>query len=123
VNAHILERNYQYSQAASPGTTITNLFPSPDLSPLGPYAMCAKCHDLTQIMANTSWTRHSQHINDGFSCSVCHTGHGIGALNGSVSGERLVNFDLNVVAPNGANPISYNRAANTCSLACHNHTH
>ena len=123
VNAHILERNYQYSQAATPGTTIANLFPNPDLSPLGPYAMCAKCHDLTQIMANTSWTRHSQHINDGFSCSVCHTAHGIGALNGSVSGERLVNFDLNVVAPNGANPISYNRAANTCSLTCHNHAH
>jgi len=123
VNLHILERNYQYSQAASPGTTITNLFPNPDLSPLGPYAMCAKCHDLTQIVANTSWPQHSQHVNDGFSCSVCHTSHGIGALNGSVSGERLVNFDLNVVAPNGANPISYNRASNTCSLTCHNHAH
>ena len=85
--------------------------------------MCAKCHDLTQIIANTSWTLHSQHVSQGFSCSVCHTAHGIGALNGSVSGERLVNFDLNVVAPNGANPISYNRASNTCSLTCHNHSH
>ena len=123
LNAHILERNYQFSQAASPGTTITNLYPNPDLSPLGPYAMCAKCHDLMQIIANTSWPQHSEHINDGFSCSVCHTAHGIGALNGSVSGERLVNFDLNVVGPNGTNPISYNRAANTCSLTCHGHAH
>jgi decaheme cytochrome c component MtrC/MtrF-like protein len=123
LNPHILERNYQFSQAASPGTAVSNLYPNPDLSPLGPYAMCAKCHDLTQILANTGWPQHSLHINEGFSCSVCHTAHGIGALNGSVSGERLVNFDLNVVAPNGAKSISYNRVSNTCSLTCHRHAH
>ena len=123
-NFHILERNYQYSQAAAPGGTVTNLYPNPDTSTIGPYAMCAKCHDLNSILANTSWSQHNLHIATlGFSCSVCHTSHGIGALNGSVTGERLVNFDLNVVGPNGANPISYNRGANTCSLTCHNHTH
>lgn len=124
VNYHILERNYQDNQAATPGGTVTNLYPNPDTSPLGPYSMCAKCHDLASILANTSWLQHNLHVaGEGFSCSVCHTAHGIGALNGSVSGERLVNFDLNVVAPNGARPISYNRAANTCTLTCHNHAH
>jgi predicted CXXCH cytochrome family protein len=117
---HILERQYQFSQAATPGQLISNLFPSPDLSVNGPYALCGKCHDLTnQIMQNTSWNQHSSHIGAGFSCSTCHTAHGIGAASGAISGERLINFDVNVVAPNGGLPISYNRAANTCVLVCH----
>ena len=90
----------------------------------GPYALCAKCHDLNQIMNNTSFSEHARHIKqDGFSCSVCHTAHGMGAQSGTISGERLVNFDAKVVAPNGATPISYNRATNSCSLVCHNHAH
>ena len=35
----------------------------------------------------------------------------------------MVNFDANVVAPNGASPIGYNRATNTCTLTCHNVAH
>ena len=125
---HILERRYEFSQTPLPGGLITNLFPSPELSALGgrgggPYAMCAKCHDLNQIMRNTSFSEHSRHINDGFSCSVCHTAHGVGTQSGNVSGQRLVDFDINVVAPNGATPISYNRATNSCALVCHNHSH
>ena len=44
---HILERRYEFSQAAVPGQTIGNLFPNPDPSAAGPYALCAKCHSLT----------------------------------------------------------------------------
>ena len=126
---HILERRYEFSQATLPGQTITNLFPNPDLSANGPYAMCAKCHDLAnQIMQNTSWNHHAQHINQGFSCSVCHTAHGMTAAGGGVIiGERLVNFDLNVVAPNGVAPnppqVSYSHASNTCVLVCHGASH
>jgi predicted CXXCH cytochrome family protein len=121
---HILERRYEFSQAVTPGTFITNLFPNPDLSAAGPYGMCAKCHDLSgQIIQNTSWNQHAYHINAGFTCSTCHTAHGMGAVSGSISGERLVNFDVNVVAPNAGLPISYNRAANTCVLACHGAAH
>jgi predicted CXXCH cytochrome family protein len=121
---HILERRYEFSKSVTPGTTITNLFPNPDLTVNGPYAMCAKCHDLAnQVVKNTSWNQHAEHINAGFSCSVCHTAHGIGATSGAISGERLVNFDLNVVASNGSSPISYNRSANTCALVCHGHPH
>ena len=54
---------------------------------------------------------------------MCHTAHGMGATSGTISGERLVNFDLNVVAPNNGAPISYNRPANTCVLACHGKSH
>ena len=121
---HILERNYQFSQAAVPGGIINNTYPTPDLSPQGPYAMCAKCHDLNLILANTSWTQHSRHVSaDGFSCSVCHTSHGMGAVNASISGERLINFDIAVVGQNNAAPISYNRGMNTCTLTCHNAAH
>jgi predicted CXXCH cytochrome family protein len=125
---HIMERRYEFSQAPLPGKPINNLFPSPSLSSQGgpsggPYALCAKCHDLNQIVNNTSFTEHARHINDGFSCSVCHIAHGMGAQSGTISGERLVNFDLKVVAPNGATPISYSHATNSCSLVCHNYSH
>jgi predicted CXXCH cytochrome family protein len=120
---HILERRYEMSQAPIPGKLVTNLFPNPDLSVAGPYALCGKCHDLMKLMTGASFTEHARHLNDGFSCSTCHTGHGMGATSGVISGERLVNFDLNVVAPNGAIPISYSRATNSCTLTCHNHVH
>jgi len=127
---HILERRYEFSQVApapagGPGSAIQNLFPTPILDPgaNGPYSLCAKCHDLNQIVSNTSFSEHARHINDGFSCSVCHTAHGMPAVSASISGERMVNFDIDVVAPNGASPISYNRATNSCSLTCHGHAH
>ncbi|HTB96833.1 MAG TPA: cytochrome c3 family protein [Terracidiphilus sp.] len=121
---HILERRYEFSQAPAPGQLISNLFPNPDLSVAGPYGLCAKCHDVAnQIVKNTSWTQHSSHINAGFSCSTCHTSHGMGANSATISGERLINFDMNVVAPNGGLPVSYNRAANTCVLVCHATAH
>jgi len=126
---HILERRYEFSQAPLAGKLITNLFPNPNLSAEGganggPYALCAKCHDLNQVLNNSSFSEHARHVRqDGFSCSPCHTGHGLGAQSGNISGERLVNFDLKVVAPNGEFPISYNRASNSCTLVCHNHAH
>ena len=121
---HLLERRYEFSQAPAPGQAITNPFPNPDLSVNGPYALCGKCHDLqNQIDNNSSWAQHSRHINEGFSCSVCHTAHGMGAGTANATGERLVNFDLNVVAPNGTAPVSYDRSIGTCSLVCHGHTH
>ena len=121
---HILERNYQFSQAAVPGGIVTNTYPMPDLSPQGPYAMCAKCHDLTSILSNASWAQHNSHVSaDGFSCSVCHTAHGMGSINASVTGERLINFDVAVVGQNNGAPMSYNRGTNTCTLTCHNAAH
>jgi nitrate/TMAO reductase-like tetraheme cytochrome c subunit len=124
VHSHILERNYQFSQAPTPGGLVTNLFPSPDLSMNGPYSMCAKCHDLTQVLANTSFTKHYTHVStDGFTCSVCHTAHGMGARSGSISGERLVNFDVSVVGQNNGTPVGYNRGSNTCTLTCHQVAH
>jgi predicted CXXCH cytochrome family protein len=122
--AHILERRYEFSRTSTPGQLVFNLFPNPDLSVVGPYGLCGKCHDLAnQVVKNTSWNQHSAHINAGFTCSTCHTAHGMGAASGVISGERLINFDLNVVASNGGLPISYNRTTNTCVLVCHQTAH
>ena len=124
VNSHILERNYQFSQAAIPGGPVTNLFPNPDTTVAGPYAMCAKCHDLAQIFANASFTQHNLHSSrSGFSCSVCHAAHGVGATSPTFTGERMVNFDAKVVGHNGAAPIAYNHGNNTCTLMCHSVAH
>ena len=120
---HILERRYEFSQAAAPGQPITNLFPTPDLTINGPFALCAKCHDLNSVVANVSFKEHARHIKDGFSCSVCHAAHGVASGSGTISGERLVNFDLNVVAASNGAPISYDRSKSSCTLMCHNHAH
>ncbi|MGD0735558.1 MAG: cytochrome c3 family protein [Terracidiphilus sp.] len=120
---HILERRYEFSKAITPGGIISNLFPNPDLSVNGPYGLCGKCHNLSTVVTATSWSQHAYHINAGFTCSTCHTAHGMGATSGTISGERLVNFDLNVVAPNGGLPVSYNHGANTCVLVCHQAAH
>jgi predicted CXXCH cytochrome family protein len=121
--AHILERRYDMSRASAPGQLITNLNLPPDLSPTGNYALCAKCHDLATLMNNSSFSGHARHISDGFSCSVCHTAHGMGPQAATLSGERMVDFDINVVAPNGRAPITYRKATDSCSLSCHGHAH
>lgn len=121
--SHILERRYDMSQAALPGQPITNLIVPPDLTPTGNFALCAKCHDLAKVVSNSSFSEHARHINDGFSCSVCHSAHGVGSEMATISGDRMVNFDINVVAPTGRNPITYSKAINSCSLTCHGHAH
>jgi len=123
-NDHILERQYLISKVdagGGPGSSIINLAPAPLLDPTGsPYALCAKCHDLVNVNSDISFKQHNLHIQRGFSCSVCHSAHGVPAGSIGVTGKRLVSFDMNVVAPvNGV--VSYNGA--TCTLLCHTHKH
>jgi predicted CXXCH cytochrome family protein len=125
-NDHILERQYLMSKVgpgALPGTLIVNLNPSPilDSAPASPYALCAKCHDLNYINSGADWSEHGRHIQDGFSCSVCHSAHGVPAGTSSVSGSALVSFDMNVVGSNNNLPVSYN--GSTCTMMCHGHAH
>jgi len=126
---HILEHQYVFSQAPGPGQVINNPNPGPDLSVNGPYGLCAKCHNLATVVTNASWSGHNNHVvTDGLSCSTCHTAHGNPSIAGNISGQRLVNFDLNVVAPvvtaGGTTlPVSYTYGPNTCVLVCHGVTH
>ena len=86
--------------------------------------MCAKCHDLNIVMQTISWSGHQNHVyNDGVSCSVCHNAHGVGATGANPTGDRMIDFDVNVVGSNSGLNISYNRASNTCTLTCHNVAH
>jgi len=124
--SHILERNYGYNAPPPlPGGTVGSLFLSNDLSVTGPYGLCGKCHDLTIVESTSSWAYHSNHMADGFSCSTCHSAHGTPASGGAISGDRLVNFDMNIVGANGG-IVSYSKTtgvAGTCVLVCHNATH
>jgi hypothetical protein len=139
---HILERRYEMSQVnqgafplGGPGSAITNLFPgqltSAGGAAPGPWALCGKCHDLTNVLGSGgSFQYHSNHVaGDGASCSVCHTAHGMGGTSTTITGERLVNFDTNVVAPNALDAtgltsgIAYNKTKNTCILVCHMSSH
>jgi len=47
----------------------------------------------------------------------------MGATSAAITGERLINFDANVVAPNNGLPVSYNHANNSCVLVCHQTAH
>ncbi len=142
VYPHILERRYEMSQvspgiypAGGAGSQITNLFPGQLISAggasPGPWALCGKCHSLSNVLGSTSsFQYHSNHVaTDGFSCSVCHTAHGMGGTSPTITGERLVNFDTKVVGPNALDAtgatfgIGYNRAKNTCTLVCHMYSH
>jgi len=101
--------------------TVPKVFPLPlDQASGGPYSMCAKCHDLNKVVSNTSFSQHGIHTLEGFSCSICHSAHGVPAGSAGLLGKRLVNFDVNVVAPNGG-ALSYN--GSTCTLTCHMKNH
>jgi hypothetical protein len=121
-----LERQYLMSRVgagALPGTLIVNLNPNPilDASPASPYALCAKCHDLNYLNSNDSWNAHGRHIQKGFSCSVCHSAHGVPTGTSGVSGNALVSFDMNVVGNYDTVPVSY--SGQTCTLMCHEEAH
>lgn len=121
---HILERRYVISKAsAGPGSLIANVQQPPDLSytSVSTYALCAKCHNMEYINSTASWPEHNRHIQDGFSCSVCHSAHGVPNGTTGVTGTGLVSFDMNVVAPN--NGVVTWSGGVSCTLTCHEHPH
>lgn len=92
------------------------------------YAMCYKCHDRTSILSDESFIRHDFHItgagasrgsNLSTPCNICHDPHA------SEQQERLMNFDVSVVAPSGSGRIEYNATVNggECYLNCHGRDH
>ena len=103
------------------------------------YALCYKCHDRISILSNESFSLHSRHITGGGGgagsdggglpqdtpCSVCHDPHGVSRV-GTHSGEKLINFDIDVVEPNNAGELYYASSgmfSGSCSLRCHGKEH
>jgi predicted CXXCH cytochrome family protein len=110
---HLLERPLTLEPV--PGT------PGGASSGLGGYTpnnfkLCDKCHDLNIVMGGTStFPLHAEHMQQGASCSTCHSSH-------SSSAAMLVNFDTTIV---GGTAI-YTRTApghGTCTLTCHGEAH
>ena len=92
------------------------------------YALCYSCHERNSILGDNSFKEHKKHIvGEDTSCSVCHAGHGIDStLGSSLNNAHLVNFNTNVVFPNGDGDMFFQdqgQFAGTCSLLCHGEDH
>jgi predicted CXXCH cytochrome family protein len=116
----------------------------PNIESLDAYALCYKCHDRSSILSNESFPLHSRHITgQGFGigrglgsgspgmgrqntpCNVCHDPHGVPRFPPH-SGERLINFDLDVVEPNSLGALYFasdGGLSGSCSLLCHGKNH
>jgi len=93
------------------------------------YALCYRCHDRNNILADTSFQFHKKHIDDKQTpCSACHDPHGISSTQGStLHNSKLINFDISIVRPvtGTARPEFTVKGyrSGTCTLVCHDVTH
>jgi len=78
------------------------------------YALCAKVTTYPDY-DNSSFSEHAATLGWILVFGVPYRAR-YGCPNGTTPGAPR-NFDVRVVAPNGATPISYNRATNSCSLS------
>ncbi len=103
----ILERNLNF--ADNQPESITN------------YALCYKCHDRNNILADRSFPHHKDHIvEEKAPCTACHYPHGVKNV------PHLINFDRNIVSTNSSGQLSFTdngRFHGSCSLKCHNYEH
>lgn len=85
------------------------------------YALCYKCHDRNNILADRSFSKHHLHITDVKSpCSACHDPHGV------KNSPHLINFDRNIVSANSLGQISFTSTGifhGSCNLRCHGEDH
>ena len=92
------------------------------------YALCYKCHDRESILNDESFPEHSEHVeSEDAPCSACHDPHGISASQGTATNNsHLINFDLNIVSPNGDGQLEFVDFGNfrgSCALNCHGEEH
>lgn len=94
------------------------------------YALCYRCHERNNILANASFPLHSKHIVDhNAPCAACHDAHGIDSAQGtSVKNSHLINFNTQIVSREPvSNRLEFNdlgQMSGQCYLTCHgtNHT-
>lgn len=86
------------------------------------YALCYKCHNPISLFDDNAggFFKHEKHVRgENTPCSVCHDPHGSPRYIG------LLNFDLNVVFPNGIGELKFEVLGNKgyCYLQCHGKEH
>ena len=80
------------------------------------------------ILSGDSFDEHGSHISDEDApCSACHDPHGVSATQGnSINNSNLINFDLNIVAPNSRGLLMFEDLGGfrgQCYLSCHGEDH
>lgn len=91
------------------------------------YAMCYKCHSRNDILDDSSFKQHEEHLDgEDVACSACHDPHGISADQGNaINNAHLINFDTDIVSPwNGQ--LRYEKTGvgtGRCYLTCHGESH
>lgn len=92
------------------------------------YELCYQCHSRNSILADESFTRHKQHLDDKIPCSACHDPHGISLSQGSARyNSHLINFDVSIVGPDpGTQRLEFEDLGTfrgQCYLLCHGKQH
>ncbi len=112
---YLLERQYVMTDNTAEAPTV--------------YALCYKCHDRNNILADQSFSKHSLHLGPlvNATCAACHDPHGIsGAQGNATNNAHLINFDTSVVSPNSAGLLKYESLGTftgRCFLSCHGRDH
>jgi predicted CXXCH cytochrome family protein len=92
------------------------------------YALCYKCHERTNILADQSFPQHNRHVTTArIPCSACHDSHGISSTVGNArNNTHLINFDKTIVRPEPrTGKIEYvdQGMGGNCTMSCHGVVH
>ncbi|MBI5385147.1 MAG: hypothetical protein HZA90_10725 [Verrucomicrobia bacterium] len=85
------------------------------------YALCYKCHSRSSLLANRSFPKHKEHIQDArTACTTCHDPHGVAQQ------AHLINFNTLYVTPSSGGQLRFldnGTFHGTCYLTCHGKDH
>lgn len=92
----------------------------------GAYELCYSCHDMDELLSNSSFDDHKKHIVDVRTpCNACHDPHGVSSSQGP-GYTHLINFDTDIVFPDNIGRLGYEDLGEfrgRCFLKCHNRNH
>jgi len=91
------------------------------------YALCYQCHSRANLLSDQSFPHNLHVVTAQTPCSACHDPHGVNMLQGTfTNNSHLINFDLNIVAPNLADQLFFEDQGTftgQCFLSCHGSDH
>jgi len=92
------------------------------------YRLCYQCHSRSNLLSDQSFPHNRHVVTEKTPCSACHDPHGVSILQGgnSTNNSHLINFDLNIVAPDSLGQLRFEDLGTftgQCFLNCHGATH